>query len=438
MLKKVIKALIIILIISIIIVGVLLYIEINKVEEIKETYGVDEIGITEIKKEDDHSIQLVTNRNDFYIVKTCIYKFYTNYILICEDTESKENKDLETMYNFLDEKYIQFKQVTKDNVLNVLPEIKDSIINITDMKVSKQSNSINIYIAKGTLREKVSGKIVEFEIMVQLDLANKTFSIFLEDYIQKNYNNLKIGENLNITIPTEIKSNGDNIYENVIVTDEEYVLDLFSKYKEEVLYNRKLAYEHLDEEYRNKKFGSLEKFEEYAKNNVRKNVIAKIEKYEKTITDDYTQYVCIDQNGKYYIFRDKSIMNYSLILDTYTIDLPEAIEKYNSYTSMEKAGYNVQKCMEAINEKDYSYVYDKLEVTFKEKNYKTEEDFIKEIKKNLFANNKVESVSSLNEGYTYIFKLNIVDEENNKNKKDMTIIMQLTEGMNFKMSFSFN
>lgn len=55
------------------------------------------------------------------------------------------------------------------------------------------------------------------------------------------------------------------------------------------------------------------------------------------------QYICVDQTGKYLIFKEKSIMDYEIILDTYTIDLPEFVEQYNSSSEDKKVQFNIQK-----------------------------------------------------------------------------------------------
>ena len=57
--------------------------------------------------------------------------------------------------------------------------------------------------------------------------------------------------------------------------------------------------------------------------------------------------------------------DYSVILDTYTVDLKDFTDKYNSADVSTKVGMNVEKVIEAINDKDYRYVYNKLDETFR-------------------------------------------------------------------------
>lgn len=80
-------------------------------------------------------------------------------------------------------------------------------------------------------------------------------------------------------------------------------------------------------------------------------------KYKVNELEDYTQYVCIDNHGKYCIFRNRTSIDKDIILDTYTIDLPEFIEKYNKAKPEEKVGMNIERFVNAINDKDYKYGY---------------------------------------------------------------------------------
>lgn len=411
-----------ILIIFIICFGIV--IKLNKQENITP------IGETNVGE----PLKKVTDRNNFYMVENSVKKFYKYYALMYENIDEE---NIEVVYNLLDEKYINFKGITIENIKTIMPDIRSSVVNITNMYVSKQSETIVVYIVEGILREEISKNLSDFKIMVQIDSKNGTFSILLQDYIQEKHKDFAVGNIFRIEKLNNINVNRYNLYVLEDISDETYAIDLIDRYKEEILYNTELAYNNLDIEYRNAKFGTLGNFKEYVLNNKEKINNVKLEKYQITQQDNYTQYICVDQNGSYYIFRTTGIMKYILLLDNYTIDLPEFIEKYNKANTIKKAGYNIQKCIDAINNKDYAYVYNKLDFEFKAINYVTVENFEKDIKTKLFNRNKVKEVSGSNEGSTYIYKLTIVDVENNENEQAMTVIMQLKEGTDFVMSFSF-
>ena len=417
----------------------------------KIVYDIDESG-KEISYEINKKIQKVSSKNNYYIVKTCVNKFFTyytaiydvendNYILDDEAKASIENEqkqNAEVLYNLLDEEYIKFSGITKENILTKLQEIDSSIVNITNMYVSEQTTSMAVYIVTGTLREKISGEISDFQIILQIDSQNRTFTVFLQDYINEKYKQgFEIGNEIDITVPDSIEKNEDNIYDYIIVSEETYITDLFNKYREEVLYDTELAYERLNEEYRNKRFTSLENFQKYAKSNVKKHVIMKLDKYQKTQKDDYTEYVCIDQNGNYYIFRETSVMEYSLILDTYTLDLPEFIEKYNNSEENEKILLNIQKVFEAINSGDYKYAYNKLDDTFKSNYFKTQEDFEKYIQEKWYTNNSISYQDYQKNGDVYIYNVKITDGDGAKTDVvNQKIVMKLLEGTDFVMSIN--
>jgi len=379
----------------------------------------------------------VINRREYYIIENCVNKFYKYYASIYADKNPQE-ANLAKTYNLLDEKYINFKDITVENLATSLPEINDVEVTIYNMYTSVQNDEITIYLIEGILREEKSNELLNFKLMVQIDSKNGTFSILLEDYIEANFPDAGLSTNINFEVINSITLNKNNQYIIEEVSDESHVINLINRYKEEAIYNTKLAYEHIDDEYKTAKFGSLEKFQQYVKENQSLISNIEVEKYLVTNEEGYTQYVCIDKKGYCYIIRETEILQYTIILDVYTINLPEFIEKYNEANTVEKVGYNIQKCLEAINCKDYSYVYNKLDFEFKAVNYPTLENFEKEIKTKLFARNEVKTVSSLNEGSTYVYKLTIANVEDSTKEQKMTVIMQLKEGTDFVMSLSFS
>lgn len=405
-------------------------------------YGVDERG-----SEDPNNIVIerelkyVTDRNDYYAVKNMINKFYNFYELMYEndiydDSDSNSITKEEIVYSFLDEDYIKFSGITKNNIKDSLGKISESNINITNMYVSQYDVNKEIYIVKGRMRNLESGQINDFINMVKVDEANKTFSVFLEDYINKYYEDkLKIGKEIEFETNDDIDNkNNYNKYDTVNVTDDVYVTDLMLKFKQEIMYDSEIAYMHIDEEYKRKKFEDFQSFKDYISSNLAKIISSKINKYSKKSYDDYNEYICIDQNGKYYIFREKSVMNYGIILDTYTMDLQEFNDKYDNVDVNTKVGMNIQKIIDAINEKDYEYVYNKLNNTFKQNNFSNKSDFIKFINNNFFENSAIQYGSFENLGNAYTYSLKIIDKLENKENVIM-IIVKLLENRDFEISF---
>ena len=200
------------------------------------------------------------------------------------------------------------------------------------------------------------------------------------------------------------------------------------------LENIKTSSNKLNEEYRKSKFGNMATFKKYLKENTKKHVSMKLKRYQKNENNDYAQYVGVDENGDYIIFRLNSVINYNVILDTYTINLPEFTERYNKASDEEKVLLNIQKCFAAINDKDYNYVYSKLDNTFKSNNFKTLADFQKYISSNFFEKNEISASNARKQGDIYMYDIKIRNEEGTKSITK-TFVMRLNENTDFVMSF---
>ncbi len=440
-LKKIIIFLILLIIAIIVIIFAI--INSNKGELI---YNIDETGSSEEETNVINAdLQLVKNRNDYFSVEQCVEKFYMYYGYIfdnstsTQNTEEYEDEDLfeitesdakSSVYKMLDSQYIEYDKITEDNIKQKIDEIKISDVDITEMYVAQLNVNVSMYLVKGRLKEQKTRNISDFMIMLKVDASNNTFSVFLKDYIENNYSNIKVGDIVKWNLNETIEKNNVNIYDYKIIDDETYISNLISKYKYEVLYDKETAYKSLDDEYRQKRFKSFENFESYAKSNIKRNVILKLNKYQINKYDDYTEYVCQDTSGNYYIFNEKSVMNYGLILDTYTINIPSFIKKYNKSETQVKVGMNVEKILMAIKEKDYNYVYSKLDDTYKANNFKTVEELQNYIEK-VFVSDNVTYDKYNDLGNVYTYKLLINGDSNS----DITVIVKLLDDYDFKMSF---
>ena len=432
-------------VIIILITTILLMLNIKK----SPATSIDEAPVEEITYQLTQELRPVEIKNDFYVVKTCIEKFYSTYANIfnnfnsnymlegeaLESIKSEQNNNITAIYNMLDEEYIKYASITKENLLNKLSNIDEVTVEINNMYVSEQKENLYVYIVYGNLLNIKSSKNQEFSVIVKTDMKNKTFKIYLQDYVESQYANLKIGDNIQILVEESIKNDIDNVYQYNVISDETYITDIFNTYKRDLLYNKTRAYELLNTEYSTKKFGTKLNFENYIKSNIYKLGTMILSKYQKKQADGYTQYVCIDQNNNYYIFKETAVMDYTVILDTYTIDLPEFTEKYTTASDEEKVLLNIQKCFAAINDKDYNYVYNKLDQTFKNNNFKTLADFQNYINSNFFEKNEIFASNARKQNEVYLYDIKISNSEGTSSITK-TFVMQLKEGTDFVMSFS--
>lgn len=435
---KKLKIFILLMIVIIIIFTIIFVIVLNKNVN---SYVPEEVGGNTGNTEYEdfgYKIREVTSINDYYIVQTCVNKFYNYYMQSFQNNSDEESlkSSIETFYNMLDTEYINEKEITKENILNKIEKIDESDIYITETLVALQNenNNMYVYFVKGFLNNLSTSENKDFYLIVEIDSLNRTFEIVLEDYIkEKGWDKVKIGDAIQIVNQKEIENRGNNQYRYNSINQTTYVSDLFDNYRKIMLNNPSKAYELLQEEYKEKRFPLEDDFEEYVKNNYKNIYISTANEYKTEEIDGITEYVIIDKHNNYYIFQEKGIMNYKVMLDTYTIDTNDFIKKYNSSDEQTKVGMNIQKFIDAINHKDYQYAYNLLDETFKKNYFPDIQKFEEYIKNNLFENNKVTFEKFSFDANNYIYDLILEDDK--MNKKDFTIIMRLEEDTKFVMSF---
>ena len=400
------------------------------------------------KQEQTQGLTPVESREDYYIVKDNIGKYYSYYSILfnarnyyaTEDTQiiSQAEKDnAQILYNMLDTEYITAKGITADNLKTNLTEIGQVTAYINNMYVIPETDNIDVYVVSGELKETVNATGTDFELIVKLDKTNKTFSVMPQEYVTELYGNIVEGQSLDINVEQSIAINANNTYTEREITEETYLKDLFAEIRNELLNDYEEAYNHLDEEYRTQKFATLEDFNNFASEKAEEYRTMALAQYQVTEEDGYTQYLLVDQNGKYYIANETAVMKYTTLLDTYTVDLPQFTESYNSANDSRKAGLNLQKVVDAINNNDYEYVYNKLDETFRANNFPTLESFEQYIQNNLYTSANVEFSNYQNSGELHIFDATFTDKNNeSSNAITKTFIVKLLEGTDFVMSFN--
>jgi len=252
--KKIIKILISIIFVVIIIIISLLFNIKQQNESLQIIEDPDDPTLSKV--EVDNTVRLVYVRNDFYIVKSCINKFFSYYMEYNSNEnnqyvidEEQEDNNKEVLFSMLDDEYIKSKNITKDNILDKLPKLTETTIQINKMYNVQQNENISIYFANGIFNDKINNTQTDFSIAVRVDVLNKTFKLMLEDYIKERFNNIRIGEKIDLTSnDKEISNNEYNIFDYQFILDEQYVTDIFNKLREDLIYNPDLVYNSLNDE----------------------------------------------------------------------------------------------------------------------------------------------------------------------------------------------
>lgn len=384
----------------------------------------------------NQSVEQVTNRNDYYAVKNIIGKYA--YAIVDGGTES--------VYSMINTDYLDKNRITVNNIIEVIDNVigsdlseeqmNDLKLNILIDKMYCKESAVNIrtFFVYGNFSNNVEQNKVAFQIIVEIDSKNNTFYIYPTSYVIQNYQDEKDLESYTTKL-TEIPKNDYNTFTFVNVEDTTVINDYLSNFKSLLINDIDSSYELLDQDYKTAKFENIDAYKEYVNNNINYLLTITIDKYKKDVTENGTQYTCIDKNGNYYIFEETTVMKYKVLLDTYTVILPEFAEQYDSLENTKKVAMNIEKIIQALNLRDFKYIYNKLDDTFKANNFSTLEDFEKYMDENYPSIYNVEYTTYNQENETYMQTI-ILNDKNSDEQKENTIIMQLKDNYEFVMSFN--
>lgn len=443
--KKLKIVIIFVFIIILILLALTIYIIKSQNDMNGENMIIDNEGnYKEVFEEDNSSeIKKLYNNVEYFRVKDCI-DTYTSFSLDLLYSQNAEKERVTTMQERMLSIIPDF--VKKDlniNAQNVYKTIglPDKYLRVDNITVSRQvaeentDTTIYAYIVEGVLIDRENFSRENFKSIVLLDGLNGTFYIVPQKYIENKKIDTTEGKKLQLYSEEEIEDKTYNKYQSRTYTDQYICEDYFNTFRLNLEYDAQGMYDKLDKNYREKRFGSYSEFAKYIKENNVNN--AKLASYLVNREDDYTEYVCKDQNENLYIFKEVAVKDYTITLDTYTLEQEKFNEEYEKATNQKKVMMNIDKFFQMLNAKDYKAAYEKLDTNFKNNYFKTEQDFENYIKQRVFSYNKVEYVS-YNGDISGIFKydLNLKNKQDETQEVSFSVVMQLKEGTDFVMSFN--
>jgi len=435
--KKIIIAIIIILILCMIITGALLFMLKNSdvpVEENGEGDVGEDINLNEI------TVEPVTDNISFFSVQNCI-QGYLNTINLKNssyyDNEDKQivtnNEIAEGICNLLSKEYIDENAITTSNVFNYIDKVEENLIFIPLKMNYLLVQNMTKYAVYGFCIDWDNNYVKDLYFIVNVDEENKTYSITpLNTEQYKSINDIK----LNGTVTTIDNKDNTNDFILQPITDQYLCQQYFLLQKRLMLSRPEISYSYLDEEYKNKRFGSLENYNKYISANKAHILKMSIKGYEVERIGDTSQYMCKDQYGNYYIFNVEKVLDYKVLLDIYTIEQEKAIKAYNGYNNRKKIAYNVNKWVQMINNKDYQGTYNLLNTTFRDNTWSTLEQFENFIKQNYPSYYEVEYGQYEENGESSVQTIILKDIEGKEENKIVTLIIKLKDEMNFEMSIA--
>lgn len=434
--NKIKKYIIVTISLIIIIVGILLIYSSKPVQ----TKINEEIG--DSGEETDYNNSIICEVED-------INKYYSVQLITNSYMYSLLEQDADSLYNVLDPQYINQFNINKDNIIsklgkidvsNIEEEMDNYKLNIDNMFVSEYG-TIGTYFVEGKIINTSTSEKISISLIVEIEITNSTYYIMPYEGVGKE--NIKLGKEYNTHL-TEIPNNGNNEFDYQDLDNDEYttILNLMTNFTDKLVYdNLEDSYNLFSDEYKKARFNTLDEYNSYIKDNLEGILASSIKKYKINKYDDYTEYICLDQYGNYYIFDETAVMKYTVRLDTYTIDSDEFLNKYNNGSEQLKVGMNLEKVFQALNRKDYQYIYEKLYPEFRDNNFPTLNKFKAYMQNEFFEVNKITYGKFESKSNTDIYEVYITDaredeEEADTKKVKKSFILKLEEGTDFVMSFN--
>ena len=441
------KKIIIMIIIVIILMLIIFFIK-NKIDKKDdESYNQPEKSNIVENNVSEIESKKVTQDTMFYTVESCINKYY-GYLsenksnddeaigidneFSKDDIEANKNMRIKEILGIFRKRFIEKNDINENNIEKFIKESDNGVEFSAEKMNVIQKDNISLYAVYGKVNDLKNGDTVDEQyFIVELDESINTFSIELLKNVNKiDEIELKIED-------TEIEENDYNQFDYTRLNDEEISKKYFDIYKEAMILEPEKAYNYLDKEYREKRFGNAENYIKYIENNSEELSGIIFKQYLVNEHDDYSEYVCKDQYQNLYIFNVTAVKEFTTKLDTYTIATNKFLDTYNDSKNEEKVNMNINKWFLMLNNRDYNSAYNVLDETFRNENFGNEENFEKYMKEMYPLHYKVtlKNFSEQSDVYTQdIIFSDITGEDELENEN--TIIMQLKDNTDFVMSFS--
>ncbi len=405
-------------------------------EEIVETEEIMHAGEAEEEEKSDQ----IRDPEEFFTVSSCVSQYLDflnkNYEIYYGYDDNNNYTQItnpsEIILEVLSEKYIKEKNISKDNLQKYIQLFEDKV-SFVPLKMRMIENAeVQKYLVYGIIESLDNKYLRDMYLFVNLDGLNTTFSI---EPIEKKYNDIMDFEYINEE--SSINPNDFNEYIPVEVDSEYMCRQYFNLYKDMTLAKPEMAYDFLDKDYRQQRFGDVSNYIKYLNDNQEYLTTLQLSQYLVNGYDEYTEYVCKDNEENLYIFKETALMEFTMKLDTYTIPTDNFTKTYKVANTQKKVMMNVDKWVQMLNARDYTAAYKVLNETFRNNNFGSEDKFVTYMREHYPLRYKIEYASFSEEGTSYVqhIKLQEIASESTE-KKELDIIMRLEDELDFVMSFS--
>ena len=347
-------------------------------------------------KNDTKKLNSVTDMSSYFWLKDVLEKYYSS-------------NELEDPTVMLDKDVIKELGITADNYRK-FNDFDGPMFRIDKMYKQVLDDNKEIYVVKHKVG-KSNSDVKNSIVWIEKDENNSTFSIYPNEYLkEKNYLDFKEGETLPVNFSKNISPNTENKFEEEDShSAEDCMKGLFERYKFDLMADEEHLYNLLDEDYKNLKYPDINNLKQYISNNRTDLYLDSLSEYKVINYNTYIEYRAICKSGRNFVFHVRNMMDYNILLDNYNIVNKDT---YNAFLPAARAKYCINRVVEALNYKDYDFIYSKLNPVQKNNYYKNINDFKEFLEKNSYEANNYEIDDDyliISDGSVYQFKVKITD-----------------------------
>ncbi len=423
----------------------------------EQEINIEDEGVKETIKTEKEKVESVEDRERIYMVEQCISSYLdtininnSSYYMYDESGNQEKSVDEnEIILNLLTKEYTSKNNITKNNIENYVDKLDKDVFFVPLQMKYINNGDIYQYAMIGYITDFDYNIIKEVGFKVNLDMsATKTGNSDLSFTIEPINEEINDIDEVQLEIKlTSVEKNDYNIVQYITTNTEEDCKRYLDYYKKMALSNPEEAYNRLDEEYRNLRFGSLDAYKQYIEENKKDIQSIQISQYMTNTENGVKQNIAKDKYGKIYIFEGVDLFDLSIKLDTYTIETATFKEQYENGNEEVKVQMNINKFILMINNQDYEAAYNLLDDNFKNNYFNTLEEFIDYVKVYMYRYNNLELRNFNVNGNVYICDVTLTDATNGKYIDETkgtggsgyllerTFYIQLTGDKDFKISF---
>ncbi len=243
-----------------------------------------------------NEIEIVSDNTTFFSVSSNINKLYNYY----------NDNNNEKLYSILNSSYIEQNNLNKENLLLNFNSLDSKAFGAKEIYVVSKINLYKYYVygyEKNNSMDELGYIMSEKYYILNLDINTRRFNIELID--ESEYTKATTRKKFNFDL---IQKNNHNIFEYLNVNDQTIATIYFNEYKNNLMHNPEYIYERISLGTKEKYFSTIDKFNNYIKDNTEEILNSSVTEYTKS----GPSYLIVDNYKNEYTFRINKIMDYTI------------------------------------------------------------------------------------------------------------------------------